>query len=105
MQTKSKTIWEAFGSYLAKTMRGGRGIWVPKFGIFTFSAMNVDLAGSTNPHLRDRQERFPVFVVGKDFVSTVKMRAGIAAGMNLDVYEDVADRGVKYKSNQIRIFN
>jgi hypothetical protein len=44
-------------------------------------------------------------VVGKDFVSTVKMRAGIAAGMNLDVYEDVADRGVKYKSNQIRIFN
>lgn len=33
------------------------------------------------------------------------MRAGIAAGMNLDVYEDVADRGVKYKSNQIRIFN
>jgi hypothetical protein len=46
MQTKSKTIWEAFGSYIAKTMRGGRGIWVPKFGIFTFSAMNVDLAVS-----------------------------------------------------------
>ena len=48
MQTKSKTIWEAFGSYIAKTMRGGRGIWVPKFGIFTFSAMNVDLAVSTS---------------------------------------------------------
>lgn len=49
MENKSKTVWDAFGSYLAKVMRNGRGVWVPKFGIFTFSAMNVDLAGSTNP--------------------------------------------------------
>jgi hypothetical protein len=33
------------------------------------------------------------------------MSAGIAAGMNLDVYEDQADRGVRYAANQIRIFN
>ena len=44
-------------------------------------------------------------MVGKDFVNTVPMKAGIAAGMNLDVYEDAADRGVRYKTNQIRIFN
>ena len=44
-------------------------------------------------------------MVGKDFVSAVPMKAGIASGMNLDVYEDAADRGVRYKTNQIRIFN
>jgi hypothetical protein len=27
-------------------MKNGRGVAVPKFGIFTFSAMNVDLAVS-----------------------------------------------------------
>jgi len=27
----------------------------------------VDMSGSTNPNERDRQERFPVFLIGKDF--------------------------------------
>jgi hypothetical protein len=31
-------------------MKGGRGVWVPKLGIFTFTAMNVDLAVSTIIH-------------------------------------------------------
>lgn len=30
-------------------MRSGKGVWIPKFGNFTFTAINVDLAGSTNP--------------------------------------------------------
>ena len=46
METKSKTVWDAFGAYVAKVMRNGKGVWVPRFGIFTFSAMNVDLAVS-----------------------------------------------------------
>ena len=46
METKSKTVWEAFGAYVSRVMRNGKGVWVPRFGIFTFSAMNVDLAVS-----------------------------------------------------------
>jgi hypothetical protein len=46
METKSKTVWDAFGSYVARVMKTGKGVAVPKFGIFTFSAMNVDLAVS-----------------------------------------------------------
>jgi len=39
-------IWEAFGLYIAKQLRSGKGVWVPKFGQFSFTGMNVDLAVS-----------------------------------------------------------
>jgi hypothetical protein len=55
--------------------------------------VNVDLAGSTNPHQRDRQERFPVFVVGPDFTPSVQMKAGIATGMTSDIYNNDLDKG------------
>ena len=45
----SKLIWDAFGSFVSKSLKNGKGVWVPKFGNFTFTAVNVDLAGSTNP--------------------------------------------------------
>jgi hypothetical protein len=38
------SIWKGFGSYIAKQLRNGKGVSVPKFGNFTFSATNVDLA-------------------------------------------------------------
>jgi len=37
-------IWRGFGSYIAKQMRNGKGISVPRLGNFTFSATLVDLA-------------------------------------------------------------
>ena len=39
-----KIIWKGFGSYIAKQLRNGKGVIVPRFGHFTFSAPNVDLA-------------------------------------------------------------
>ena len=71
-------IWKGFGSYIAKELRNGRGIAVPKFGNFTFTSPIVDLAGTTNPGERDKQVREPVFMVGKDFVSAVYLKAGIS---------------------------
>ena len=58
-------------------MRSGKGVCIPKFGNFTFTAINVDLSGSTNPQVRDKQDRYPVFIVGKDFVSSVSIKPGI----------------------------
>ncbi|MFN9899751.1 MAG: HU domain-containing protein [bacterium] len=29
-------------------MRSGKGVWIPKFGHFTFTAINVDLSVSLN---------------------------------------------------------
>ena len=46
MQTKA--IWEALGQYISKHMKLGKGVWIPKFGQFTFTGMNVDLAVSYN---------------------------------------------------------
>lgn len=37
------SIWRGFGSYIAKELRNGRGIAVPKFGNFTFTSPHVDL--------------------------------------------------------------
>lgn len=43
---RTRMIWEAFGLYIAKQLRSGKGVWVPKFGQFSFTGMNVDLAVS-----------------------------------------------------------
>jgi len=48
-----ESIWDALGQYIAKQLRSGKGVWIPKLGHFTFTGMNVDMAGSTNPQERD----------------------------------------------------
>jgi len=70
----------------------GKGVWIPKLGNFTFTGINVDMSGSTNPNERDRQERFPVFLIGKDFGNGVNLRTGIANGMTSEVYADLGDK-------------
>ena len=40
---KSSAVWEAFGQFVAKSMRAGKGVTVQKFGQFSFTAMTVDL--------------------------------------------------------------
>ena len=43
-ETTVAQVWRAFGSYLAKELRNGRGVAVPRFGNFTFTSTIVDLA-------------------------------------------------------------
>jgi len=93
-----RSIWRALGSYIAKQLVNGKGVIIPRFGSFTFTAAEVDLSvsnflfflssctlltflclkGSTNPQARDHQIREPVFMVGKDFVSGVVLKSGIS---------------------------
>lgn len=61
-------------------LKAGKGVVVPKLGSFTFSATHVDMAGTTNPDLHNRQERTPVFLVAKDFAGGVPLRTAIAGG-------------------------
>jgi len=49
-----RTIWRALGSYIAKQLINGKGVLIPRFGNFTFSATELDLAGTTNPQQRDK---------------------------------------------------
>lgn len=65
---ENREIWSALGAYICKEMLNGRGVVIPKLGHFTFTAAEIDLMGTTNPHVRDKQYRTPVFMVGKDFV-------------------------------------
>lgn len=55
----------------------GRGITIPKFGIFTFSAPEFILDGVTNPLERDKQHRIPVFLISKDFARGKMLKTGI----------------------------
>ena len=40
---KSEAVWNSFGLFVAKNLRAGKGVWVPKFGQFSFTATTVDL--------------------------------------------------------------
>ena len=44
----AKVVWDAFGKYIARNMKGGKGVAVPKLGHFTFTGMTVDLAVSSS---------------------------------------------------------
>jgi hypothetical protein len=56
---------------VAKQLQNGKGVDVPRFGNFTFTAAEISLAGTTNPTVRDKQWREPLFMVSKDFVSAI----------------------------------
>ena len=50
----SVKVWNAFGQYVANSLKNGRAIQVPKLGVFTFTFPNhLDMAGLTNPGYRD----------------------------------------------------
>jgi len=51
---KVRNVWRAFGSYIAKQLTNGKGVDVPRFGQFTFTAAEVNLQGTTNPQARDK---------------------------------------------------
>lgn len=70
-------IWTAFGKYIAKTIKSGKGVSIPKLGNFTFTPCLVDLAGSTNPASRDKQIREPIFQIAKDFVLGMPIQSGV----------------------------
>ena len=70
-------IWTAFGKYVQGVIKNGKGVSIPKLGQFTFTPMNVDLAGSTNPDKRDKQIREPIFQVAKDFVLGMTIKSGV----------------------------
>ena len=37
------TCWNAFGEYIARQLKQGRAVHIPKWGIFTFTPADVDL--------------------------------------------------------------
>lgn len=73
-------VWDNLGKYISRTLRNGRGIFIPKFGTFTFSAPLVTLNGVTNPMMRDLQPRMPVFIVSPEFINGGNIKTGIFYG-------------------------
>ncbi|KAL4466773.1 hypothetical protein ABPG74_010370 [Tetrahymena malaccensis] len=71
------SVWGSFGLYISKQLRSGRSVKIPHFGVFTFTNPDVTLPGVTNPDIRDKQLREPVFIVQKDFLNGIPIQSGI----------------------------
>lgn len=65
-------VWETFCLYIHKNYLSGKGTLVPRFGLFTFIANEVNLEGTTNQYQRDHKARKPIFIVSTDFLDTLK---------------------------------
>ena len=50
-EQKMRSIWRALGSYVAKQLVNGKGVTIPRFGTFTFTAAEVNLTVSSFPNL------------------------------------------------------
>jgi hypothetical protein len=72
-----RVVWNAFGLYVSRNLRMGRAVAVPRLGLFTFTAPEVNLHGVTNPEDRNRLPRCPVFIIAKEFVKGRVFTPGI----------------------------
>ncbi len=79
-----RLIWNAMGLYISRNLRMGRGVHVPKLGVFTFTPPEVRLKvftnfiqGVTNQKERDLKPRIPVFLIQKDFVKGLPLKTAI----------------------------
>jgi hypothetical protein len=69
---KISEAWEVFCKFVSKNYLTGKGTNIPKFGVFTFTANEVNLEGTTNQFQRDHKARKPVFIVSSDFIDRLK---------------------------------
>lgn len=81
-----RTAWNGFGLYISRQLRMGRAVVVPGYGSFSFSAPEVNLNGVTNPNVRDKQYRIPVFIVSKDFVKGMDLQSAIGTAVTIRPY-------------------
>lgn len=79
-----RLIWNALGLYVSRNLRMGRGVSVPKLGVFTFTPPEVRLKviyeftqGVTNEKERDLKPRIPVFLIQKEFVKGLPLKTAI----------------------------
>lgn len=97
-ETSLNIVWDSLGKYLSRNLRNGRGVIIPKFGTFTFTAPVVNLDGVTNPESRDAQSRIPVFIVSPEFVLGGGIKPGIFYGKtrSLRPYTNKGKNGVMH---------
>lgn len=69
---KVNEVWETFCKYICKNYLSGKGTVIPKFGVFSFIANEVNLEGTTNQYQRDHKARKPIFIISSDFLDKLK---------------------------------
>ena len=59
--------WNSLSVNIIQNYQKGKGTYIKGFGTFTYKGYDLNLEGTTNPYSRDKKQRYPVFVVSKEF--------------------------------------
>ncbi|KRX05153.1 hypothetical protein PPERSA_06787 [Pseudocohnilembus persalinus] len=78
-----KQVWEEFGSYISRNLKGGRAVKVINFGVFTFCYPEVTLSGVTASEIHDKKERQPIFLINKEFIKGQQIKQGICTNQGI----------------------
>ena len=66
-QAELDACWDALCINVIQNYQRGKGTFIKGFGTFTFKNPDINLEGTTNEVFRDKKQRYPVFIVSKEF--------------------------------------
>ena len=59
--------WDAMCINIIQNYQRGKGTFIKNFGTFTYKCPEINLEGTTNELFRDKKNRYPIFLVSKEF--------------------------------------
>ena len=59
--------WDALCINVIQNYQRGKGTFIKNFGTFTYKCPEINLEGTTNEVFRDKKQRYPIFIVSKEF--------------------------------------
>ena len=59
--------WDALCINVIQNYQRGKGTFIKNFGTFTYKCPDINLEGTTNEVFRDKKQRYPIFIVSKEF--------------------------------------
>ena len=59
--------WDALCINVMQNYQRGKGTFIKNFGTFTYKCPDINLEGTTNEVFRDKKQRYPIFIVSKEF--------------------------------------
>ena len=59
--------WDALCVNVIQNYQRGKGTFIKNFGTFSYKCPDINLEGTTNEIFRDKKQRYPIFIVSKEF--------------------------------------
>ena len=66
-QEELDACWDVLCINVIQNYQRGKGTFIKGFGTFTFKNPDINLEGTTNEVFRDKKQKYPIFIVSKEF--------------------------------------